>query len=86
LLPRWVKRFIVLSEFQKRKMVEYGWEEGKIVVKGNFVDCFNAELQSGRGAEKKEQIVYVGRLSKEKGVETLIKGWRILTQSSGGAE
>jgi glycosyltransferase involved in cell wall biosynthesis len=86
LLPRWVKRFIVLSEFQKRKMVEYGWPEEKIVVKGNFVDCFNAELQSGRGAEKKEQIVYVGRLSKEKGVETLIKGWRILTQSSGGAE
>ena len=86
LLPRWVTRFIVLSEFQKRKMVEYGWLEEKIVVKGNFVDCFNAELQSGRGAEKKEQIVYVGRLSKEKGVETLIKGFRILTQSSREAE
>jgi hypothetical protein len=27
LLPKWVSRFIVLSEFQKRKMVEYGWPE-----------------------------------------------------------
>ena len=27
----------MLSEFQKRKMVEYGWPEEKIVVKGNSV-------------------------------------------------
>ena len=37
LLPKWVSRFIVLSEFQKRKMVEYGWPGDKIVVKGNFI-------------------------------------------------
>ena len=84
LLPKWVKRFIVLSEFQKGKMVEYGWPEEKILVKGNFVEFFNAESQSSR--EKKDQIVYVGRLSKEKGVGTLIKGFKILTQSSREAE
>ena len=128
LLPRWVKRFIVLSEFQKRKMVEYGWPEGKIVVRGNFVGSVAGEgdfsrkdrvdrvagvggdfsrverVETCRGEgrfgcvegegedfsrkehkdcvdgirRKKEQIVYVGRLSKEKGVETLIKAYRIL--------
>ncbi len=75
-LPRWVTRFVVLSEFQKRKMVEYGWPEEKIAVKGNFVEI--AELFNVRKEERKNQIVYVGRLSKEKGVETLIKAFQRL--------
>jgi glycosyltransferase involved in cell wall biosynthesis len=79
LLPRWVKRFIVLSEFQKRKMVEYGWLEHIITVKGNFV---GGRVVSGGVEIKKNQIVYVGRLSKEKGVETLIKAFKILSESS----
>lgn len=74
LLPKWVSRFIVLSEFQKRKMVEYGWPEEKIVVKGNFV----GRVEHVERVEKKDQIVYVGRLSKEKGVETLLKAFKII--------
>ena len=74
LLPKWVSRFIVLSEFQKRKMVEYGWPEEKIVVKGNFIN----HVEHVEHVEKKDQIVYVGRLSKEKGVETLIEAFGIL--------
>ena len=76
LLPKWVSRFIVLSEFQKRKMVEYGWLEKKIVVKGNFVKGTTEYTENTEGG-KEEQIVYVGRLSKEKGVETLIKAFKI---------
>ena len=79
-LPRWVSRFIVLSEFQKRKMVEYGWPEEKIVVKGNFV----GRVERVEHVEKKDQIVYVGRLSKEKGVETLIKAFRLLCDDGFG--
>jgi len=74
LLPKWVSQFIVLSEFQKRKMVEYGWPAEKIVVKGNFV----SHVEHVDHVEKKDQIVYVGRLSKEKGVETLIKAFKII--------
>ena len=94
-LPRWVSRFIVLSEFQKRKMVEYGWPEEKIEVKGNFV--FRQDSQDLQDLnthnhvnlvnpvqEKKDQIVYVGRLSKEKGVETLIKAFRLLCDDGFG--
>lgn len=80
LLPKWVSRFIVLSEFQKRKMVEYGWPEEKIVVKGNFV----SQNPVNPVQEKKGQIVYVGRLSKEKGVETLIKAFRLLCNDGFG--
>ena len=75
LLPKWATRFIVLSEFQKRKMVEYGWPEEKIVVKGNFV---SGGVARGGVEIKKDQIVYVGRLSREKGVETLIEALRSL--------
>jgi len=75
LLPRWVSRFIVLSGFQKRKMVDYGWPEEKIVVKGNFV---SGGIESGGVGIKKNQFVYVGRLSPEKGVETLIEAWRLM--------
>ena len=74
LLPRWVKRFIVLSEFQKRKMVEYGWQEGKIALKGNFI----SRVERVEYVEKKNQIIYVGRLSKEKGVDVLIKAFKFL--------
>ena len=75
ILPIWVTRFIVLSEFQKRKMVEYSWPEEKIAVKGNFV---SGGVARGGVEIKKDQIVYVGRLSKEKGVETLIEALRSL--------
>ena len=87
-LPKWVSRFIVLSEFQKRKMVEYGWPTEKIVVKGNFVDRVTtfaeatAVKEHVERVEKKDQIVYVGRLSKEKGVETLINAFKIISVSS----
>lgn len=74
LLPKWVSRFIVLSEFQKRKMVEYGWPAEKIVIKGNYVDC----IEHAECVEKIDQIVYVGRLSREKGVATLIKAFKQL--------
>ena len=79
LLPKWVSRCIVLSEFQKRKMVEYGWPEEKIVEKSNFVD---GTTEYTEYAEKKNQIVYVGRLSREKGVETLINAFKMLSVPS----
>ena len=79
-LPKWVSRFIVLSEFQKRKMGEYGWPDEKIVVKGNFI----GRIEYAKCVEKKNQIVYVGRLSKEKGVETLIKAFKMISNGGGG--
>ena len=78
-LPRWVARFIALSEFQRRKMVDVGLPEEKIVVKGNFI----SRAERAECVEKKDQIMYVGRLSPEKGVSTLIEAWRIIGLSTG---
>ena len=89
---RWVDRFIVLSEFQKKVMTECGLPEEKIVVKGNFVGgaeygprssfCKSGEDTASPLSSQRSGVVFVGRLSDEKGVKTLLKAWRMLNRSS----
>jgi glycosyltransferase involved in cell wall biosynthesis len=70
-----VNYFIALTEFAKRKFIQAGFPSEKIVVKPNFY------------AQKKELVcrpqdrkgaLFVGRLSSEKGIETLLKAWKNL--------
>lgn len=79
---KWVDKFIVLSEFQKRKMVECGWPEEKLAVKGNFTEVGEEPIVPA--CERKDEILYVGRLSREKGVFTLIEAWKKLHKTLGG--
>jgi glycosyltransferase involved in cell wall biosynthesis len=65
--------YIALTEFSRRKLLEGGLPADKIAVKSNF-----AYPDPGLGAGTGEYAVFVGRLSAEKGVETLLKGWRHL--------
>jgi glycosyltransferase involved in cell wall biosynthesis len=65
--------YIALSESSRRKLVEGGLPADKIAVKSNF-----AYPDPGPGAGRGGYAVYVGRLSAEKGVETLLKAWRQL--------
>src|SRR6266568_4646448 len=66
-----VDRFIALSEFAKQKFVEGGLPADKIVVKPNFVD---PDPQPGPGTGG--YVLFVGRLTEEKGVRTLLNCWR----------
>jgi exopolysaccharide biosynthesis WecB/TagA/CpsF family protein len=67
-----VTGYIALSEFSKRKLVGAGLAREKIHVKPNFV-------APDPGPKPTEDLgdysVYVGRLSAEKGVETLVRSW-----------
>jgi glycosyltransferase involved in cell wall biosynthesis len=65
--------YIALSESSRRKLVEGGLPAEKIVVKSNF-----AYPDPGPGAGRGGYAVYVGRLSAEKGIETLLNAWRHL--------
>jgi glycosyltransferase involved in cell wall biosynthesis len=68
---RSVDRFIVLSEFAKLKFIQGGLLEEKIVVKPNFVDP-----DPGPGPGDGGYFIYVGRLSEEKGLQTLLQCWK----------
>jgi glycosyltransferase involved in cell wall biosynthesis len=68
--------YIALTECSRRKFVEGGLPAHKIVVKSNF-----ALPDPGPGAGKGGFAVFVGRLSAEKGVGTLLDAWRILDGS-----
>jgi glycosyltransferase involved in cell wall biosynthesis len=71
LLGTWqneVSLFFVLSEFAKRKFVEGGLPESRLVVKPNFV------VDPGAPGPGGEEFLYAGRLSPEKGIRTLLDG------------
>jgi exopolysaccharide biosynthesis WecB/TagA/CpsF family protein len=72
---RKVDRYIVLTEFARDKFVQNGLPADKIAVKANFTQS------SGEEAPKKAFFLYVGRLSREKGADTLIDNWRDMDPS-----
>jgi glycosyltransferase involved in cell wall biosynthesis len=70
---RMVDIYIALSEFARQKFIEAGLPADKIIVKPNFV-----YPDPGKADTKEEFALFVGRLSVEKGVDTLIDAWKHL--------
>jgi glycosyltransferase involved in cell wall biosynthesis len=80
-LGTWQKRvdaYIALTEFGKEKFIAGGLPAAKISVKGNFV-----YPDPGVAVGEGDYAVFVGRLSPEKGIETLLKAWEILRGQPG---
>jgi glycosyltransferase involved in cell wall biosynthesis len=67
---RQVNRFVALTEFGRRKFIAGGIPAEKIVVKPNFL-----ATDPGIGAGDGGYALFVGRLSPEKGIETLLTAW-----------
>lgn len=68
-----VDRFIALTEFGRQKFIEGGFPPEKIVVKPNFV-----HPDPGPGEGRGGYALFVGRLSPEKGLGTLLRAWERL--------
>jgi glycosyltransferase involved in cell wall biosynthesis len=68
-----VDRYIALTEFSRRKLADNAIPGHKIVVKPNYLDP-DPGAKHGPG----DYALFVGRLSPEKGVRTLLNGWRSL--------
>jgi len=68
-----VDRFIALTAFAREKFLEAGFSPEKVVVKPNFVHP-DPTPGNGQGG----YALFVGRLSPEKGVKTLLEAWRRL--------
>lgn len=71
-----VRRFIAPSRFLGEKCVRYGWERGRFVTLANCIASPGGPPEEGRG----EYLLYFGRLSREKGVGTLLKACRALAE------
>lgn len=68
-----ISLFIAPSQFMKNKVAEFGWDRDKIKV---IINPFSPQLQASdneiKEVEKENYLLYFGRLSKEKGINTLI--------------
>lgn len=70
---RAVDAYIALTDFSRRKFVAAGLPADRIAIKANFV-CRDPGPGSGDGG----YAIFVGRLSGEKGLSTLLEAWRRL--------
>jgi glycosyltransferase involved in cell wall biosynthesis len=66
-----VDRYIVLTEFARQRFLAHGIPADRLVVRGNSLP-HDPGLGLGGGG----YALYVGRLTAEKGVATLIRAWR----------
>ncbi len=74
LLGTWqrkIQAYIALTEFARDKFIAGGFPQDKIVVKPNFVHPA-PEPGSGGGG----YALFVGRLSEEKGIATMLHAWK----------
>jgi glycosyltransferase involved in cell wall biosynthesis len=69
-LQEYTNCFICPSEFMKNKMIQGGFAPSKLQVLCNFIDMAKTQTDF---YEKEDYYCYVGRLSHEKGVVTLIE-------------
>lgn len=67
---RKVNTYVALTEFARQKFIEGGLPAGKITVKPNFV-----YPDPGPGDGRGGFALFAGRLSVEKGIETLLAAW-----------
>lgn len=66
-----VDRFIALTKFAAQRFIAHGLPPERIAVRGN---CLPFDPGAGDGAGG--YALYVGRLSAEKGLRTLLRAWR----------
>lgn len=65
--------YVTLTEFARSKFIQAGMSAENIVCKPNFMPT-TPKVGKGKGG----YALFVGRLSQEKGLDTLLKAWRIL--------
>jgi glycosyltransferase involved in cell wall biosynthesis len=71
-----VDLYIALTDFVRDKFIEAGFPSDRLVVKSNVV-----YPDPGCGDGKGGYALFVGRLSPEKGVETLLRAWKLLSRN-----
>lgn len=73
-----VTRYIALNQFCSDKFIEAGLPKSRMAIKPNFIDL---PLLTDEKGELRQGGLFVGRLSKEKGLATLAEAASIYTQA-----
>lgn len=71
---RKVDAFIAITEFARQRLIDGGVSEHLITVKPNFVDP-----DPGVSAQSDGYALFLGRLTPEKGIETMLSAWETLS-------
>ena len=72
-----VDRLIALTEFSKNKYIESGVDASRLVVKPNFIEDTLADV-APLPPYQRNGVLFVGRLSEEKGIHSLLDAWKDL--------
>lgn len=74
-----IDRVIAPSRFMRSKLIEGGWPEDKVVFLQNFADDAILDRAANAGADATDRenpyLLFFGRLSVEKGVDTLLRAF-----------
>lgn len=80
-----IDRVIAPSRFMRSKLIEGGWPEGKVVFLQNFADDAILDRAANAGADATDRenpyLLFFGRLSAEKGVDTLLRAFDVALPS-----
>ncbi|MBI1357579.1 MAG: glycosyltransferase [Acidobacteria bacterium] len=68
-----ISRYYTLTDFARTKYLAAGFDPDRVDVKPNFIDP-----DPGPGPRDGGYALFAGRLSPEKGIEVLLKAWRIV--------
>jgi glycosyltransferase involved in cell wall biosynthesis len=66
-----VSAYIALTDFARNKFIQGGFPAAKIVVKPNYL-----QTDPGPGVGRGNYAFFVGRLTPEKGITTMLEAWR----------
>lgn len=76
---RRINRVIAPSRFIRSKLIEGGWPEDKVVFLQNFADDAILDRAANAGADATDRenpyLLFFGRLSAEKGIDTLLRAF-----------
>ena len=70
-LPNGIDRYIALNQFFADRLISGGIPPSRIRILGNFVSETGLLV-----SPKKDYVLYLGRLSQEKGIRTLLRAWK----------
>lgn len=88
-----IDRIICPSEFMRGEFLEAGFPERQLVFMRNFMDLSAMPVEAPEPDRERPYVLYLGRLSREKGVLTLVDafaraagdmpGWRLVVAGDG---